>query len=646
MYQNKLPAQRTIRKWYESINGAPGCTSEALFAIKIKTEEAKKANKRIIVNVVMDEIFIRKHIEYNKNEKKMYGYVDFGGKISNDNAEQKEAKEALTFLLNAVNDHWKIPIAYFLVNSLNSKEKAGILREVLIFLSQADVTVASVTFDGCSTNLAMAKELGANLNPDNMKAYFIHPITQKTVYIFLDICHMLKLVRNTMSSKLLKDADDKFIMWAYIDKLEKLQAREGVLLANKLKAKHTEFANQKMKTSLAAQTLSLSVAAALEYLRESNNEDFNDCQPTVKFIKIFNNIFDICNSRSKFGLGFKQPINKETSAMFFEYIDEAIEYIKNLKIWLPEGEKKILKSNSKTRFLGFIIALTNFKLIYETYCINSENTNDKLEYILTFKFSQDHLELLFSIIRSRGGWNNNPTATQFASAYKRLIIHNELKASSNANCTDFCNTSILTVSSTNAPTWKNHELSLIDESNLADIVLQHNTATNSSSVVTDVVVYISGYVENKILKRLKCNECIACLNKSAAHENCTLIDRKEFLKGLLIRPKKDIVKICKIAENFIFCLNDINEITKPNAHQRIISNCFKEILFQGDIFENMNNHVMECEPLVNHKYLLIKLILEEYIKIKLFHISNIKTAKFQQKKIRQSNNKETLRCGQ
>lgn len=157
---------------------------------------------------------------------------------------------------------------------------------------------------------------------------------------------------------------------------------------------------------------------------------------------------------------------------------------------VTRGWKKILKSNSKTRFLGFIIALTNFKLIYETYCINSENTNDKLEYILTFKFSQDHLELLFSIIRSRGGWNNNPTATQFASAYKRLIIHNELKASSNANCTDFCNTSILTVSSTNAPTWKNNELSLIDESNLADIVLQHNTATNSSSVVTDVVVYM------------------------------------------------------------------------------------------------------------------------------------------------------------
>lgn len=44
-YQKKLPAQRTLRKWYESIDGAPGCTKEALTAIKIKTEEAKLKNK-------------------------------------------------------------------------------------------------------------------------------------------------------------------------------------------------------------------------------------------------------------------------------------------------------------------------------------------------------------------------------------------------------------------------------------------------------------------------------------------------------------------------------------------------------------------------------------------------------------------------
>jgi len=46
-----------------------------------------------------------------------------------------------------------------------------------------------------------------------------------------------------------------------------------------------------------------------------------------------------------------------------------------------------------------------------------------------------------------GGFKNNPTPTQFEAAYKRLIVHVELKVSSQANCTVQDYTPILTVSS-------------------------------------------------------------------------------------------------------------------------------------------------------------------------------------------------------
>jgi len=48
-------------------------------------------------------------------------------------------------------------------------------------------------------------------------------------------------------------------------------------------------------------------------------------------------------------------------------------------------------------------------------------------FILTYKISQDHLEMFFSAIRAKGGFNNNPTTMQFEAAYKRLLIHTELK---------------------------------------------------------------------------------------------------------------------------------------------------------------------------------------------------------------------------
>ena len=45
-----------------------------------------------------------------------------------------------------------------------------------------------------------------------------------------------------------------------------------------------------------------------------------------------------------------------------------------------------------------------------------------LSYLLTFKFSQDPLETLFSTIRASLGFNNNPTVIQFTAAFKKILL--------------------------------------------------------------------------------------------------------------------------------------------------------------------------------------------------------------------------------
>ena len=48
-------------------------------------------------------------------------------------------------------------------------------------------------------NFNMLTELGACLTPPDLKAYFLNPLDpSKKIYIMLDVCHMLKLVRNTL----------------------------------------------------------------------------------------------------------------------------------------------------------------------------------------------------------------------------------------------------------------------------------------------------------------------------------------------------------------------------------------------------------------------------------------------------------------
>lgn len=65
-----------------------------------------------------------------------------------------------------------------------------------------------------------------------------------------------------------------------------------------------------MKVKLAVQTLSSSVADSLQFLSKTS-KDFENCNVTIKFIRVVDEILDFLNSRNPYAKGFKQPINKQ-----------------------------------------------------------------------------------------------------------------------------------------------------------------------------------------------------------------------------------------------------------------------------------------------------------------------------------------------
>ena len=176
-----------------------------------------------------------------------------------------------------------------------------------------------------------------------------------------------------------------------------------------------------MKVNLAVQTLSSSVADALEYCEGKLHDMlwFNGCGPTVKFIHVFDRLFDVLNSRNPRANSFKALIRKTNYEFVKKFLDNACEYIKGLKG--PDG-RSILQSKCQTGFLGFLLCVKAvYGLAKDLVC----GENLVLKYLLTYKMSLDHSELFFGAVRASGGWNNNPTAMQFRSAYKQLMMkHN------------------------------------------------------------------------------------------------------------------------------------------------------------------------------------------------------------------------------
>ena len=90
--------------------------------------------------------------------------------------------------------------------------------------------------------------------------------------------------------------------------LYRTQQKDILHLGNKLKTKHIQWYNYKMKVSVATQTLSHSVSAAITVLRNLKLQEGKDSRATSDFILLMNNLFDILNSKSKFRKKYKALI--------------------------------------------------------------------------------------------------------------------------------------------------------------------------------------------------------------------------------------------------------------------------------------------------------------------------------------------------
>lgn len=183
-----------------------------LLTLTIRIEESKKKGIDLRFCMSIDEMSIRKQIEYSNSKKKYYGYVDFGG-VDIDREGSTVATKALVLTLSDINGHFKIPVAYFLTNGLTSEEQASVVNMVLRTLSENSVVVVALDFDGAATNISMNHVLNRN---GETATFFHHPLTKERIYIVWDICHTIKLIRNTLEDKetLHDDAQERPIEWS------------------------------------------------------------------------------------------------------------------------------------------------------------------------------------------------------------------------------------------------------------------------------------------------------------------------------------------------------------------------------------------------------------------------------------------------
>ena len=109
-----------IQSWYSSMNEEPGFTENALAALKAKVLAAKRDNQEVVCALMLDEMSIRKHVEWDG--KRFRGFGDLGTNINDDSL--PEAKVS-------VNWNWKVSSGKWPYRSRESKLDKRMYRQVV-----------------------------------------------------------------------------------------------------------------------------------------------------------------------------------------------------------------------------------------------------------------------------------------------------------------------------------------------------------------------------------------------------------------------------------------------------------------------------------------------------------------------------------
>ncbi|KAG7453457.1 DNA transposase THAP9 [Solea senegalensis] len=605
-----LPLPYTIRKYYSSVSADPGFTRASFSALQTHAEDRKKEGRQTICALMVGEMSICKHVEYS--EGNLHGYVDPGCGAIDDSL--PPARDAFVVMAVAIDESWKIPLAYFFVDSLTGEERANIITECLLRLQYAGVRTASLTCDGPACHFTMLKTLGVNLEVNSMTPSFPNPADySQVVHVLLDVCHMTKLLRNTLAEGGLLQTARGDIRWQYIVELSKLQEVEGQRLGDKLKMAHERWEKEKMKVRLATQVFSSSVADALEYCNKHLHlPQFRGCEETVDFLRTIDAALDVLNSRNLLGKRNKKPTKRSNIKSRGNILLKAEEALLALE---DERGMPVHSGKRRTCVIGFVASLRSVRSIFHDLV---EKPNAPCMFLLTNKLCQDHLELFFFSIRRQVGSDNNPTAKQFTAAYKRLLAKLQVKIGT-GNRLIWDDAEIMGATPATVTTMRRFDLKPVEQprSDHDEPVCPNIDAV--SEYKQAAISYMAGFVVKKIKEKHNCIPCAGALTSDSTVHPCFLSKGR----GGLQKPSSGVIAVCTEAErSFQRILRTTSG--KHRHRSNLASTVSHQVLRYSSgktLFPQLHRHMFETTVEDNHVHYLVKMASSIYCTMRMNHLA-------------------------
>lgn len=166
-------------------------------------------------------------------------------------------------------------------------------------LEKAGALVDRIVCDVASTNRRMWTELGINGKLSSKKNSFEHPMNDaRKVYIFSDMPHLVKCVRNRLLKQRFLKVNGKWVhcsCYVAVYKEDCKNAR-GLKVCPKVTHHHIYPSHMElMRVNLATQVFSRTMASILKYYTEVGVLQMDTTEGTIVFTEQMNDVFDAMN---------------------------------------------------------------------------------------------------------------------------------------------------------------------------------------------------------------------------------------------------------------------------------------------------------------------------------------------------------------
>lgn len=152
---------------------------------------------------------------------------------------------------------------------------------------------------------------------------------------------------------------------------------------------------------------------------------------TAEFLDKMDSLFDCFNAGNFCGTKqYRRPLTD--SSKQWDNINECKDMLSSLKVVGSKAKVPCIE--------GFVLSINSLTRLYREL-----REKYGFKFLLTNRLNQDALENHFAVIRSRGGFRDNPNPLAFNATFKQVMVQHLLDTPRDANCKDDLTTFMLSL---------------------------------------------------------------------------------------------------------------------------------------------------------------------------------------------------------